>query len=474
MWRRDITAWDDAPLTPRDCQRAALAALMVSPTASVATLATGAGKARIVAELARMWSGRVLVTCPTVALVDQLADDVQERIGLDRVGRVYTHAQRVARVTIACMPSMSRAMELLSGDAPDLLWIADEAHRTSSDYAECHPAMRLGLSATPYTAIRGEGLLRWEREVYRYTAADAVRDGVLVPWSVAPWPGGAIDSTCADWIADSDGPGVVSAHTIPDALAFSEMLDDRGVAAAVVHSGVSRAAILGARDRLRKGDLRCLVHVRMLVEGVDMPWLRWAVLRASRSRVGLVQEVGRVLRTAPGKSRAWLLDPRGLLDEHGLIHPADLGTTVDGGGSGGSSASEPYDMDLAIQAARDALDATGRRADDELTAWARAVVDALIVANVADVATLSAGRWRGWRAEAATQRQLDYLRQWRGEAEKMALGGPHSKRAHALWLRVQCAQVPKRGAVSDVLTILKAFATRRADARDALAAWGVE
>jgi hypothetical protein len=56
----------------------------------------------------------------------------------------------------------------------------------------------------------------------------------------------------------------------------------------------------------------------MLSEGVDMPWLRWMALRQARgSRVEFLQEFGRVLRAAPGKTEAVIFDPW----EKSLDHP---------------------------------------------------------------------------------------------------------------------------------------------------------
>ena len=468
MWNKK-TPWEGAEFPPRRCQVEGLGALMAAPWGGVATMATGSGKARLVAELCRLWDGDVLVTTPTVALVDQLGDDIEARCW-GEVGRVYTHGAAVGRVTVACMPSMHRAVAMLR-DPASTLWIADEAHRTSTDQASDLLPMRLGLSATPYGAEIGQGLTRFDAEVYRYTVADAVRDGVLVPWRVAPWQGGGMDSGCADWIAQRPGPGVVSADSIADALAFAELLEDRGVRAAVVHSRMARRAVVAARDGLRSGAVACIVHVRMLVEGVDMPWLQWGCLRARRSRVGLVQEVGRFLRSSPGKGFATLLDPHGLLDEFGLVHPADLGTDARAERAAREAAELEYDLELRQQAARDAMDAVSIAAPEELELWATAVRQALAGSGV--VVEGEWARYRGWRREAATERQMDAVRKWRHAAERLQLGGPMQQRAHALWLYVQAQRSPRRGLVADVLTILPAFAKSPGDVRRALTAWGI-
>lgn len=468
MWNKK-TPWDGAAFPPRRCQQEGLAALMAAPWGGVATMATGSGKALLIAELCRLWDGDVLVTAPTVALVDQLGDDIEARCW-GEVGRVYTHGARVGRVTVACMPSMHRAVGMLP-DPARTLWIADEAHRTSTGQASDALPMRLGLSATPYGSEVGQGLTRFDFEVYRYTVSDAVRDGVLVPWRVGVWPGGGVDSGCADWIAVQRGAGVVSADSIADALAFAELLEDRGVRSAVVHSRMARGAVMAARDSLYAGRIACIVHVRMLVEGVDMPWLQWGCLRARRSRVGLVQEVGRFLRSSPNKSFASLLDPHGLLDEFGLVHPADLGTDARAAKEAAEREAMEYDLELRQQAARDAMDAVSIAAPEEIELWAAGVRQALAGAGV--VVEGEWARYRGWRSEPATERQMDAVRKWRHAAERLALGGPAQQRVHALWLYVQAQRAPRRGLAADVLTVLPAFVRTPGDTRRALASWGL-
>jgi superfamily II DNA or RNA helicase len=68
-----------------------------------------------------------------------------------------------------------------------------------------------------------------------------------------------------------------------------------------------------------------LVHVSLLTEGVNLPWVRCVALRVLQgSRVRFAQYVGRALRRSRGKSKAVLLDPRGLMQTHRLTYEAAL------------------------------------------------------------------------------------------------------------------------------------------------------
>jgi hypothetical protein len=201
----------------------------------------------------------------------------------------------------------------------------------------------------------------WLHELDRYSIDDALADGVLVPWSasglsphdarrvndlaaaaellkagdprrdkIAEEQKAIVDAASVRWVQQQRGPGVVSAHNVVDAEAFAVRLSDVGVRAMTIHSNQSADIRKARLEALQAGELDCLVHVQILVEGVDLPWLRWGCLRRPRGRVGFVQEVGRFLRSSPGKSVADLFDPYGLFVQHGISHPSQLaGAFVD-------------------------------------------------------------------------------------------------------------------------------------------------
>jgi hypothetical protein len=122
------------------------------------------------------------------------------------------------------------------------------------------------------------------------------------------------------------GPLVMSAADIPEA---EERAARMGWLA--YHSKQGSKLRAERMRQLEHGETPGLVHVRALSEGVDMPWLPGLILGTEhgRTRVGLVQEVGRPLRAHPGKEVAWIVDPHRLmarmkLEEIGqLIQAAD-------------------------------------------------------------------------------------------------------------------------------------------------------
>jgi superfamily II DNA or RNA helicase len=327
----ELKRWPN--ITPREWQRAALphalAAIRAREPAIISAI-MGSGKSVLIAEICGRGRGRVVVTVPTVQLVDQMHATISARCA--DVGRYYTHAKDTqTRVTVVCLPSLARYLEAVP--AAPALWIADEAHRTEAEtclsaYEIMQPRAAIGFTATPFRSDATQCLSLWKSCAFTYGVTDALKDGVVVPPVLRLWDGKATkqDDVCIAMIKRwADGPGLTNARNISDAEHFASRLNAEGIRAEEIHSQQSRAHQAELIERLRVGDLRVLVHVSMLQEGVDLPWLRWLCMRRPvRSKVRFCQEVGRVLRAHPGKKSAQLLDPHDLFDTFGLTYKAVL------------------------------------------------------------------------------------------------------------------------------------------------------
>jgi superfamily II DNA or RNA helicase len=324
--------------TPREWQREALPLALDAirhDVRGVIRAVMGAGKSILIAEICASIGlaadEHIVVTTPTVALVDQLAATLAAR-GLT-VGKYYTHAHEITPVIVTCLPSVAQLAAVLPGRC--VLWIADEAHRTEAEALKLAldtlaPYRRLGVTATPWRGDEGERLSEYDKIVYDYSPADAVRDGVVVAPRIVPYlggvPGNDLDDVCARWIEGESGRGIVNAKNIEDGLAFCAKLTARGITATVVHSGLSRATQAARIQSLKDGEVRVIVHISMLQEGVDLPWLDYLIMRRRvGSRVRFAQEVGRVLRSYPGKTEARVYDPHDLWEILRLDYEACLG-----------------------------------------------------------------------------------------------------------------------------------------------------
>lgn len=89
-----------------------------------------------------------------------------------------------------------------------------------------------------------------------------------------------------------------------------------------------RKAIL---ERITSGETTVISNVGILAEGWDFPACRTLILaRPTRSRIRYLQMIGRILRTAPGKDRALVLDHSGTVRRLGF-HTDDLPLKLDDG-----------------------------------------------------------------------------------------------------------------------------------------------
>jgi superfamily II DNA or RNA helicase len=480
----------------RPWQRQALHRVTRDPTpGGIITAIMGAGKSRVIALLCVSWQGPVVVTCPTIALVEQLAETIEQITG-ETVGRFYTGSKTTARVTVVCAPSIPRAVEHLS--ATGLLWVADECHRTERDAVApmlgIALASHVGFSATPYLTEEGETLSAFTHEIMRYTVADALRDGALVPmrveFPVRPLREKLdVDAACLEWIARADGPGIVSARDILDVEDFAQQLVDAGIPALPIHSRAPRSAVRSAIAALNRGDVRVLVHCRMLVEGVDLPWLRWLCLRAPRgSRVAYSQEIGRVLRASPGKDYALIFDPFGKTLEYQLQDVAAVSDAIGRPESQTVESAEPQEplIDPLTGEEFESPDAKDRRSVASWSASSAYMAQCVIAlathgvtrsgngANISGVNNV-----KGWRFDRATDRQIEVLAKAQKQARFVVAnrgdldGATKADAAHLRAIALIASRAAnraaqgdtlRRGPVSDIITVL--LSTVRTPDRD--------
>lgn len=300
------------PYALREWQAAALPVIdraVRSRTRAVVSACTGAGKTDVMAAylkrhvLPSLQPGfAVVVTVPSQDLVRQTADRIDRWCGPGTAGRFYADRKIVRAITVCCEPSVERLAKELQGQRV-ALWLADECHKPSSVAEVFDPITRVGFTGTPYRSAAHERLTEWDVLAVRYSLADALRDGVIVPPRFV-YPD--TDEPDLDYTVrvclEAIGPGVVSAVDIGDAETCAEVLRAAGVRAGCVHSRRSPSENRSTLRDLEEGRLKCVVQVAMLVEGVDLPWLRWGCIRREeKASVRAMQHLGRYLRVFHGR-----------------------------------------------------------------------------------------------------------------------------------------------------------------------------
>lgn len=430
---------------------------------AVVSAIMGAGKSILLSELAKLAAARsperaVVIAAPSQNLVRQLSETVAWRCGASRVGAYYGAKKQPKRqIIVTCNPSLANlAAELATQGRRVALLIADECHKTEAALVRdvvpiLAPGGMIGFTATPYRSCASEALSLWDTVAYRYTLGDALRDRVLVPWRTVNWDGQGSDATddvCVRMIREHGaGPGVVSALDIADAESYAARLAAEGIPALPIHSRLTNAEQDRRVEALKAGELRALVHVSMLAEGVDYPWLRWLCLRRPvGAKVRFMQEIGRPLRAHPGKEYAVLMDPHDLLGRHGVQHAEVLGKALEEAAEAEERAAregeggEPEEKEL-----------PPAKALDVSTQWARGLLLALQAAEAVPASAVPVGVWRTRRPSDAQVKRLAHLGRW------FARHLPDEFRGDILALsRPHVAAGLQSGAVSDLIGILAA------------------
>jgi len=345
-----IKPWDNAPWAPRRWQAEALPividAIKTGKRALISAI-MGSGKSVLIAELCYLATKNlrdraIIIVAPRQNLIVQLSSTIKQRIGEHEVGQYYAKKKQPSRKVIVCCGAslLNLWMDLQAEQRKVALMIVDEAHGSEAKLLkdiipDIDPLCLVGFTATPFRSAPKETISLFNTVIYRYTMQDALNDKVLVPMDYRRYEGliepKDLDIECYNMIKKwGVGPGIVSAKSIEDAENYAEFLTEKGIEAKAIHSKIKDSVQRQLLERLRSGELQALVHVALLSEGVDLPWLSWICLRRKvEARVRFLQEIGRVLRTNEGKSSGVVIDPHLLLGKHGLVTAEAIGTALE-------------------------------------------------------------------------------------------------------------------------------------------------
>jgi len=332
---------------------------------AVVVLPTGSGKSLVIAELARLARGRVLVLAHVRELVEQnhakyRAYGLEADIFSAGLGRKESGRQ----VVFGSVQSVVRHLERFD-DGQFTLLVIDECHRVSSEkeasyrkvidrLARANPRLKvLGLTATPYRLGQGfiyhrhhHGMVRGDEAcffrdcVFEQPLRLMVRQGYLAEprridaaverydfSALTPSSGGLFREEELNRVAAGNRatPGIIAevverARERQGVMLFAASVAHAEEILGYLPSGEA-ALVTGAtpsaeRERLiaafKAREIKYLVNVAVLTTGFDAPHVDLiAILRPTES-VSLYQQiVGRGLRLSPGKADCLVLDYAG-------------------------------------------------------------------------------------------------------------------------------------------------------------------
>lgn len=300
-------------------------------------LPTGGGKTIVAAAIiqgALALGNRTLFVAHRRELIGQTVDKLS-RAGIWDV-RVIRAADDTGRpdapVIVGSIQTLTMPRWLGRLPQADLV-VPDECHHLVAarwrTLADAYPRARLlGLTATPERAD-GKALGDvFDDLIIGATVRELADAGHLVPCRVyAPPEQLDSDQLALDPVGayQQHGDGrraIVFCVTVAHAEQVAQAFNAAGITAAVVVGTSPAEERATALRRFGAGDIRVCVNVNVLTEGFDDPPVACCILARKPQHAGtFLQMAGRVLRPAPGKTRATLIDLCGSVHDHG---PPDL------------------------------------------------------------------------------------------------------------------------------------------------------
>jgi len=343
----------DAPLPPaepHEIQQEALEALQATRVAGneagLVVMATGLGKTWLAAfDVRAMQPKRILFVAHREEILRQAQSTFRRILPEASFGR-FDGVEKApdADVLFGSIQTLGRPAHLkrFAPDAFDYIVVDEFHHAAAAGYRRLiehfNPRFLLGLTATPERTDGGNLLsLCSENLVYRCDLFDAIRRAGdrLVPfhyfgvpdevdYANIPWKGRRFDAealtqhvattTRADnaleqWRNRKGERTLGFCCSVAHADFMANHFVAAGVRAVALHSGESSAPRTQTLDQLESGELEVVFAVDILNEGVDIPCIDTILmLRPTESRIVFLQQLGRGLRTYPGKKHLTVVD----------------------------------------------------------------------------------------------------------------------------------------------------------------------
>lgn len=333
------------------CLQAVEAQVLSKSGTALLVAATGWGKTVLFSELTRravLRGKRVMILVHRTELLDQVSRTLT---ALDVThGCIAPDAPNESGKAVQVASVFALARRLAYTPKPDLL-IIDEAHHAipGSTWGKCFAAWpgvsRLGVTATP-ERLGGEGLRdTFATMLFAPSVKELIEAGHLSHYRLFAPPQHAtegIHRRMGDYAKTELSLAMDKPTITGDAVAHYRRLafgkraivfcvsvaHAEHVAATFVSAGLRAASLDGKLsphirkqrlDDFRSGRCPILTSCDLISEGFDLPAIEVAILlRPTQSLALHLQQVGRALRTFPGKDCAIILDHAGNTARHGL------------------------------------------------------------------------------------------------------------------------------------------------------------
>jgi DNA repair protein RadD len=317
---------------------------------------TGAGKTILAAEIinsVRVRGRHVLVLAHTREIIRQTSAKLFEHNinhGIIQAGFMSRPAEPVQIASIQTLWTRAMRTNRMELPAADLLIIDEAHHCPASTYRkiiDAYPqAVLIGLTATP---CRGDGrglggifdvIVECPQVAELIEQKYLVRTRVFAPVEpdlkgVETRVGDYVESQLAERMDRTNLVGDIVSHwhrygekrktvcfavNVQHSLHIRDEFTKSGVRAAHIDGAMPKQERDAVLARLASGDINIITNCMVLTEGWDMPEVSCCILARPTRKMGLYRQmVGRVLRPAPGKVNAIVLDHSGAVFRHGFV-----------------------------------------------------------------------------------------------------------------------------------------------------------
>lgn len=277
-------------------------------------LPTAFGKTVVFSELIKAAKTKTLVVVPTIDLIEQTEDRIEQFSPDTPVGTVYSKSKDFGeQVTVITYNSLIKWVEervppeeAVNFQPSDYnLVVLDEAHHAIGEQTQealkAFPdAIKLGFTATPVLGDERHLNEVLEHEIYSKSIKDAVEDGILAPFRV--------------WLAETDldlsnidiskrtgeygqralalalntpelsqkivdlyannfagDQGLAFCASVKHAKDLAEFLKANGIKAEAMYGGMDPKKREEYQEAFKRGELDVLTTKQLLTEGVDYP-----------------------------------------------------------------------------------------------------------------------------------------------------------------------------------------------------------
>ncbi len=351
----------EKPITPNKMQAEALSNLRElrekGESKALLISATGTGKTYLAAlDVRACAAGRVLFVVHRQQIAKKALESFERVSGRRRTYGIYsgsTH-ERDADYVFCTVQLLARHLDEFAPDEFDYV-IVDEAHRSGAEsyqrvLSHFRPKFLLGMTATP---DRTDGYniydLYGNNVAYRITLQKAQESRMLAPFHYFGICDLVVDGESIGdharfsqltssrrvshvieqierYAVDPVRRGLVFCSRVDEARELSRAFNDRGFRTVALDGESSEADRQRAVERLqydhdvRDDYLEYIFTVDIFNEGIDIPLVNQIImLRPTESAIVFVQQLGRGLRSVPGKDYVLVLDFIGNYQQSFLI-----------------------------------------------------------------------------------------------------------------------------------------------------------